>query len=148
MERRTWFGGGLIALAALMFVGFLGSNRSLAQPATIAALLIVVVLPAIAGVALIRGIGSADEARRAKLRQQTIEAEVMKLAIQHAGKLTAIEVATALALPQDETTRALEAMVEREVADLEITDEGVIVYTFDAARRLGSKDTSRGILDA
>jgi hypothetical protein len=148
VERRTWFGGGLIALATLMAVGFLRSNASLSQPATIAALLIVVVLPAAAGIALIRGIGAADETRRAKLRQQTIEAEVMKLAIQHSGKLTAIEVATALALPQDETTRALEAMVEREIADLEITDDGVIVYTFDAARRLGSKDTSRGILDA
>jgi hypothetical protein len=146
--RRTWLGGGLLALAAFMLLGFLRSNLSLARPATIAALLIVVVLPAIAGIAIMRGIGAADEARRAKLRQQTIEAEVMKLAIQQAGKLTALEVATALALPQDETTRALDAMVEREVADIEITDEGVIVYTFDAARRLGSKDSSRGILDA
>lgn len=148
MERRTWLGGGLLALSALMLWGFMRSSLSIGRPATIAALLVVVVLPAIAGIAIIRGIGSADEARRAKLRQQTIEAEVMKLAIQHSGKLTALEVATALALPQDETTRALEAMVEREVADLEITDDGVIVYTFDAARRLGSKDTSRGILDA
>jgi hypothetical protein len=148
VERRTWLGGGLLALAALMALGFLRSNASIARPATIAALLIVVVLPAIAGIAIIRGIGSGEEARRAKLRQQTIEAEVMKLAMQQAGKLTALEVATALALPPDETTRALDAMVEREVADIEITDDGVIVYTFDAAKRLGSKHTSRGILDA
>jgi hypothetical protein len=39
-------------------------------------------------------------------------------------------------------------MVERDIADIEITDDGVIVYTFDAAKRLGAKDTSRGILDA
>jgi hypothetical protein len=148
VERRTWIGGGLLALAALMLWGFLRSSLSLAAPATIGALLVVVVLPAIAGIAIIRGIGSGDKKRQAMLRQQTIEAEVMKLAIQQAGKLTALEVATALALPQDETTRALDAMVEREVADIEITDEGVIVYTFQSAKQLGSKDTSRGILDA
>jgi hypothetical protein len=72
----------------------------------------------------------------------------MKLAIQHKGKLTVLEVATALALQQDETKVALDRMVARDIADIEITDDGVIVYTFDAAKRLGSKDTSRGILDA
>lgn len=148
MDRRRWIGTGLLTLAALMLFGFLRSSLSLAAPATIGALLVAVVLPAASGIALIRGIGSAEQARRDSLRQQTIEAEVMKLAIQHKGKLTTLEVATALALQQDETKLALDAMVEREIADIEITDDGVIVYTFDAARRLGAKDTSRGILDA
>jgi hypothetical protein len=148
MDRRRLIGGGLLALAALMLLGFVRSSLSLAAPATIGALLVAVVLPAVAGIALIRGIGSAEQARRDSLRQQTIEAEVMKLAIQHKGKLTTLEVATALALQQDETKLALDAMVEREIADIEITDDGVIVYTFDAAKRLGAKETSRGILDA
>ena len=148
MERRRLIGTGLLALAALMLVGFLRSDLRLAALATIGALLVAVVLPAVAGIALIRGIGAAAQARRDSLRQQTIEAEVMKLAIQQKGKLTTLEVATALALQQDETKRALDAMVEREIADIEITDDGVIVYTFDAAKRLGAKDTSRGILDA
>ena len=148
MERRRWIGIGLLALAGLMLLGFLRSDLSIGSPATIGALLVAVVLPAVGGIALIRGIGSGDRARRASLRQQTIEAEVMKLAIQQRGKLTALEVATALALPEDETKLALDAMVEREIADIEITDEGVIVYTFQSAQQLGSKDTSRGILDA
>ncbi len=131
-----------------MLWGFLRSSLSITSAATIGALLIAVVLPIAGGIALIRGIGSGDAARRAGLRQQTIEAEVMKLAIQERGKLTALEVATALALPEDETKVALDAMVERELADIEITDEGVIVYTFQSAKQLGSKDTSRGILDA
>jgi hypothetical protein len=145
---RRWVGYGLLALAAMMLWGFLRSSLSLVAPATIGALLVAVALPAIGGFVLIRGIGAGDAARRARLRQQTIEAEVMKLAINQRGKLTAIEVATALALPEDETKAALDAMVEREIADIEITDEGVIVYTFQSARQLGSKDTSRGILDA
>ena len=148
MERRRGIGIGLLALAGLMLYGFLRSSLAITAPATIGALLVAVALPAIAGFMLIRGIGTADQARRDSLRQQTIEAEVMKLAIQHQGKLTTLEVATALALPQDETKVALDRMVEREIADLEITDDGVIVYTFDAAKRLGSKGTSRGILDA
>lgn len=150
MERRTWGGIALLTLAGLMLLGFFGSSVPVGSPAAIAALVITVGLPAAAGIALIRGVGAsgANRARQAKLRQATIEAEVMKLAMAHAGKLTAIEVGTALALPQDETKRALDAMVEREIADIEITDDGVIVYTFEDAKRLGNKGTSRGILDA
>jgi hypothetical protein len=132
----------------MMFLGFLRARLPLVAPATIGALLVAVVLPIAGGIALLRGMGAGDVARRARLRQQTIEAEVMKLAIQQRGKLTALEVATALALPEDETKVALDSMVERELADIEITDEGVIVYTFQSAKQLGSKDTSRGILDA
>jgi hypothetical protein len=148
VDRQRWIGIGLLALAGLMLLGFFQSSLSITAPATIGALLIAVLLPAVGGFAMIRGIGRGERSRRDSLRQQTIEAEVMKLAIQQKGKLTALEVATALALQQDETKVALDRMVEREIADIEITDDGVIVYTFDAAKRLGSKDTSRGILDA
>jgi hypothetical protein len=148
MEGRKWAGYGLLALASFMFIGFLGSSRSLASPSTIVALAIVVLLPAISGIALLRGIGRGDKARYDRLRQATIEAEVMKLAIAESGKLTAIEVATQLSLQEDEAKRALDSMVEREIADIEITDDGVLVYTFDSAKRIGGKETSRGILDA
>ena len=148
MQKRTWIVAGLFGLAALMLLGFLRSSLSLSSPSTIVALLITVVLPAGAAIAMLRGVDTADRTRRASLRQQTIEAEVMKLAIQQRGKLTAIEVATALALPEDETKVALDAMVEREIADIEITDDGVLVYTFQSAKQLGNKDTSRDILDA
>jgi hypothetical protein len=148
VDRRRWIGFGLVGLGGLMLLGFFQSSLSITAPATIGALLVAVVLPIVGGIAMIRGIGRGEQRRRDSLRQQTIEAEVMKLAIQQKGKLTALEVATALALPQDETKIAMDLMVEREIADIEITDEGVIVYTFDAAKRLGSKDTSKGILDA
>ncbi|HET9425804.1 MAG TPA: hypothetical protein VFO55_10565, partial [Gemmatimonadaceae bacterium] len=123
MDGRKWAGYGLLALAAFMLVGFLGSSRSITSLTTIVALLIVVVLPAAGGIALVRGIGRGDKARHDRLRQATIEAEVMKLAIAESGKLTALEVATALSLQQDEAKRALDAMVEREIADIEITDD-------------------------
>jgi hypothetical protein len=148
MERRVWGGIALLALAGLMFIGFLGSAIAIGSPAAIGALLLTVVLPGAAGIALIRGIGGGNRARTEKLRQMTIDAEVMKLAVSQAGKLTAIEVSTALALPPEAAKAHLDAMVERDIADIEITDHGTIVYTFQDAKHVGDKATSRGILDA
>jgi hypothetical protein len=150
MSRSTakWFGAVLLAVAAFMLLGFMRSDASLASFKTLVALLIAVGLPAAGGVALLRGGGAARSARVERLRQQTIEAEILRLAIQHTGKLTAVEVATALALSPENAKASLDALVEREVAELEITDAGVIVYRFYDAEKLGGKSTARGILDA
>ena len=148
MSGRRWGGIALLAIAAFMFLGFLNSSASLGSAKGIVALLLTVGLPAGAGVALLRGIGGARNARAERLRQQTIDAEVLRLAIQHAGKLTAVEVATALALPPETAKASLDSMVERELADLEITDAGVIVYAFHDAKNIGGKASARGILDA
>ena len=136
------------AIAAFMFVGFLGSGASLASPTAIIALLLTVGLPAGAGVAMLRGIGGARSARAERLREQTIEAEILRLAMQHGGKLTALEVATALALSPETAKARLDSLAEREQADLEITDAGVIVYAFHEARNIGGKSSARGLLDA
>jgi hypothetical protein len=148
MSGRRWGGIALLAIAAFMFLGFLNSSASLGSLTGIVALLLTVGLPAGAGIALLRGIGGARNARTERLRQQTIDAEVLRLAIQHAGKLTAVEVATALALPPETAKASLDSMVERELADLEITDAGVIVYAFHDAKNIGGKASARGILDA
>ena len=148
MSGRRLGGIALLAIAAFMFVGFLGSSASLASPTAIIALLLTVGLPAGAGVALLRGIGGARSARAERLRQQTIDAEILRLAMQHAGKLTAVEVATALALPPETAKASLDSLAERELADLEITDAGVIVYAFHDAKNIGGKSSARGLLDA
>lgn len=148
MTGRRWGGIALLAIAALMFLGFLNSSASLASPAAIIALLLTVGLPAGAGVALLRGISGRRNARSERLRQQTIDAEILRLASQHAGKLTAVEVATALALPPETAKASLDSLAEREVADLEITDAGVIVYAFHDVKNIGGKSSARGILDA
>jgi hypothetical protein len=148
MSGRRWGGIALLAIAAFMFLGFLNSSASLGSPTAIIALLLVVGLPAAGGVALLRGIGGARTARAERLRQQTIDAEILRLAAQQAGKLTAVEVATALALPPETAKASLDGLVEREVADLEITDAGVIVYAFHDVKNVGGKATARGVLDA
>ncbi len=151
MSGRTVGGAALLALAAFMLLGFLRSDATLTSPAAIAALLITAVLPAAGGIALLRGglrFGGRRAARVEELRQKTIEAEILRLAVQHGGKLTAVEVATALALPPESAKATLDSLAEREIADLEITDRGLIVYSFHDAKHLGGKHSARGILDA
>ena len=140
----------LLALSGLMVYGFARSGAPLASPKTIIALLITVALPAAGGIALLRGgLGGGNRARRLEqLRQQTIEAEILRLAVKEGGRLTAMEVATALALPQEAVKETLDALVTRDVADIAVSDAGVIVYTFHDAKHIGSKDSARGVLDA
>lgn len=128
-------GGALLLLSALMLLGFARSDVSLASPTTLFALLITVALPAAGGIALLRGaLGGNSRARMAQLRQQTIDAEILRLAMAQRGKLTAVQVASALALPDGEAKSALDSLVAREVADLDVTDDGVLVYSFHDAR--------------
>lgn len=136
MQRKlgAW---ALIALATFMFLGFMRSSGSLASPATLFALLITVALPAAGGIALLRGaIGGSPRERMEKLRQQTIEAEILRMALEHKGRLTVVEVASALALPGEQVQVALDALVRREVADLDFTDDGVVYYTFHDAKHV------------
>lgn len=143
--------GLLLLLSVLMFVGFLGSTAAIAAPATIAALLITVGLPAAAGVALAASHfrqGGRLARRRDTLRQQTIESEILRLAAQHRGRLTAVEVSSEMAISPEDAKDALDSLVVREVAELEITDSGLLVYAFSDLKRLGEKSTAKGILDA
>ena len=36
----------------------------------------------------------------------------------------------------------------RELAEIEITDSGLLVYTFDDVRRLSEKESARGLLES
>jgi hypothetical protein len=146
MGRRTG-GIALLALAALMLAGFMRSSASLSALPTLAALLITVVLPGVAGIALLRGSFSGNRGRLADLRQRTIEAEILRMAATEGGRLTAVEVAAALALPPEGAKEALDSLVERDLADIGVSDDGVIVYLFHDSKHLGGKGAVRGLLD-
>ena len=137
----------LVALAVFMFIGYLGAEVGGAS--AIFALLITVVLPAAGGVALITGRvgGRVHGARRAELRQQTIEAELLRLAGRHGGKLTIVEAVGELAITPEEAKQALDALSVRGLADFEVTDSGVVVYVFHDVQNLGDKADSRGLLE-
>ena len=143
---RKLGGAALLLLSALMLLGFARSSVSLGSPTALFALLITVALPAAGGVALLRGsLGGNSKDRMRQLRQQTIEAEVLKLAMQQQGRLTSVEVASSLGLTTEDAKDALDEMVRREVAELEISEEGLLVYTFHDARYVEGK--SRDLLN-
>ncbi|MEP6491831.1 MAG: hypothetical protein ABJF01_04095 [bacterium] len=147
MSRKT-IGIALLTLAGFTLLGFLRSSASLAAPATIVALLITVVAPVIGGVTLLRGGDLARGHRLDELRQRTIEAEILRMAVKENGRLTAVEVATALAMSPEAAKDTLDALVVRDIADMAITERGVIVYTFHDAKHIGGKGEAKGILDA
>ena len=123
----------LLLVSAFMLLGFVRSGASFAALNTIVAVLVSVALPAIGGVMLLRTAnryGRRSGSRADQLRRTTIESEILRLAMLHDGRLTAVEVASALALPSEEAKAMLDGLVTREVADLDITDAGVLVYSF------------------
>src|SRR5687768_15585434 len=149
---KSLIGGlGLLLLSAFMLWGFVRSDAGLASPNAILALLITVALPAGAGATLLArrvGAGRRIADRKLQLRQQTLEAEILRLAGQHNGKLTVVEVVRDLAVTPEAAQEALNAMHTREMAEIEITDSGVIVYLFRDVQRLAEKSGSKGLLDA
>ena len=137
----------LIALSALMFIGYLGAD--VGGPAAIFALLITVLLPAAGGLALVTGRmrGRAVGARRDELRRQTLEAELLRLAGRRGGKLTIVEAVGELAITPEDAKQALDALAVRGLADFEVTDSGIVVYVFHDVQNIGDKGGSRGLLE-
>lgn len=134
MIGRKIGAGVLLVLAAFMLLGFLRSGASLGSPTALFALLFSVGLPAAGGVALLRGAFGRPKDRMEQLRRQTIESEILRLAMQHQGRLTVVEVTTALALSGEEAKCALDELERREVAELDFTEDGVLFYTFHEAK--------------
>jgi hypothetical protein len=131
-----------------MLLGMFRSDASLFSLRTILAVVIAVGIPGVAGAALLGWFdGGARRKRMEQLRQQTIEAEILKMAMREQGRLTAVEVATQLALPQESAKEALDALVTRDLADIAVSDEGVIVYTFHDAKNVAGKVSARGVLE-
>ena len=72
---------------------------------------------------------------------------MLRLAGRHAGRLTAVEVAGELAVSPAAAEEALHALALRKVADLQVTDSGVLVYVFHDVLHASEKDQARRLLD-
>ena len=139
-----------MAVALLMVVGFLRADVNPAALSTMVALLIGAGLPAAGGGWLLArhfGIGRGIDRRREQLRRDTLEAETLKMAERHGGRLTAVEVAGELAVPATTAEEILNELMRRELAEIEITDSGLLVYAFYDLRHLSEKESARGLLE-
>lgn len=143
---------GLAAIALFMLTGFLASGVGAAGgPAALAALALTVGLPGFGAFLLVRShFGERDRlsGRKAALRQQMVDSEILTLARAQGGRLTAVEVATHLGMTPEAAKEALDGLAIRSQAELEITEAGLIVYDFPEVRHQDGKDTARGLLDA
>jgi hypothetical protein len=142
-------GVALLLLALFMLYGALRSDLGTSGPAIIA-LLITVALPGAAGARLIlrqlRNKGKVED-RKALLRRQTLEAEILRLAGKHGGKLTIVETVSDLAITPEQAKDVLDDLARRGLADFEVTDSGVVVYVFHDVQRLSEKPHSKGLLE-
>jgi hypothetical protein len=142
-------GAALLLLAAFMFAGFLGAEVA-SGAAKFLAFGIAVVLPGAAGAALIASHFRAKRGfvdRKEALRQQTLEAELVRLAGRHGAKLTIVEAVAELAVSPEQAKDALDALARRGLADFEVTESGVVVYAFHDVARLSEKQQAKGILE-
>ncbi len=143
-------GTGLLGLALFMLLGFFNAGPMSAVVATLT-FLMVVALPAAGGGALLRSHfrGKSHFSRqREQLRLQTYESEILQLAQRKGGKLTVVEVAAETGLDAPTADAALRALAIQGVAEVEVTDSGMLVYAFYDIQKLPEKSTSRNILDA
>lgn len=147
---KLWGAIALLIIAAFMGIGALRSAADGVSIAEIIAFLFVVVSPAFFGIKLLRDYFGRDariEANKDNMRRRTLAAEVLKLAGSHGGKLTIVEVVTALAVTPDDAKSVMDDLARDGFADFQVTDSGVVVYDFHDVRRIGDKHQARGILE-
>lgn len=144
-------GFSLVGISLFMLLGFFSADLAVSGLAKALALLVSVGIPGTAGAAILathfRG-GRSLDARREQLKLQTQEAELLRMAGEHAGRLTVVEVVRELAMSHADAETLLKSTVQRGVAEIEITDDGLLVYRFPDIQLLGGKSTSKGVLDA
>jgi hypothetical protein len=129
---------GLFLIAAFMLLGFSVSEETHSAGVLVFSLLLTVAL------GLWRSAPRNNAARIQQLRDQTIDAEILRLAIERNGRLTAVEIMSTLGLPEADVSRSLDGMMTREVADMEVSEDGVLVYTFHDAKYVnGDTDATR-----
>lgn len=150
--NKLFSGIGLISLSGFMLLGFAKADLS-DQTIAVKAMTfgMGVGLPMAAGIGLVR-----SHRRDLKLlarhivhsRLIALRSEILKLAQENQGKLTEIEVISELGIEQAVANEVLTDLCHQDLAEIEMTDSGLLVYAFPDIQQLPNKYTSRGLLDA
>lgn len=150
--NKLFSGIGLLGLSGFMMLGFAKadlSDQSMAVRTLTFSLGV--------GLPLAGGIGLVQSHRRDRNRRlthsatnqlRTLQFEILKLAQANQGKLTEIEVISELGIDSAVANEVLTSLCQQDLAEIEMTDSGLLVYAFPAIQQLPNKHTSRGLLDA
>ncbi len=147
------FGGiGLLSLSGFMLLGFAKADLS-DQSAAVKTMTFAmgVGLPMAAGVGLVRSYRRDRKLLATRIvnsRLIALRSEILKLAKENQGKLTEIEVISELGIEPTVANEVLTTLCQQDLAEIEMTDSGLMVYAFPDIQQLPSKHTSRGLLDA
>lgn len=148
--NKAFSGSALLGLSAFMLLGFFNANLSSATVAFMT-FMIAVALPGSAGAYLLYLNQQEKQGRqqnRNALAHRTLAAETLSLARAQGGHLTVLEVATRFALSAEEAEKLLDQLALEGHADYQVTDSGLIVYTFSEVQQLGDKYQSKRLEDA
>ncbi len=143
-------GVALLGVALFMLLGYVGLDRALAPAVAVVTLLLTVGLPAAGGAALVwswmRERGSFAR-HRERLVLETHQAEILRFATTKGGKVTVLEIVGEIGIGVDATEAALRDLAERSIAEVEVSETGMLVYRIPDIQKLPEKGTSKGVLD-
>jgi len=147
---RPVAGFGLVGLSLFMLLGYFNADLGNSAMVNLLTLLIGVGIPGAAGGTLLyqhfggpkRLAGSREE-----LKRKTQESELLRLAGEHGGRLTVVEVVRDMAVTHSEAEELLRSLQVRGFAEIEITEGGMLVYRFSDIQLLEEKASGTGVLD-
>ena len=130
---RFWGGVLLLLLSLFMLVGYLRADYPADAAVRLLYLLVFVSAPALGGALLLRSWflrRNQLEKRKDRLRRQTLESEVLKLARRREASLTVFDLVTELGVSREEAGSVLDRFTVQGVAEAEISESGELNYTF------------------
>lgn len=146
MQKAT--GIALMTLGGLMALGFTQASLSQGPLVIFLSLCITVFLPLGGGFYLLKQSNTQNKsllASKSQLAQKTLQAEILRLAATQQGRLTILEVTQAFALSAEQAEAALDALALDQVAEHQLTDDGLLVYTFPGIQQQAHKNQAKRI---
>ncbi len=141
----SFIGLGLCFMSSIMVVGAVGLlfDPKYEDKVGMVILLIFSLLFAIGGFMMYR-----HHSRKAERRsREYMEQDILKLAAEKHGKITPAEVVLATKVGIDEAKVMLDNFCANGLAQLNITDKGIMVYVFDGFLSEEEKDTAKSPLE-
>lgn len=138
----------LMILGGIMALGFTQASLSQGPLVILLSLCITVFLPLGGGFYLLKQSNTQNKsltASKSQLAQKTLQAEILRLAAQRQGRLTVLEVTQAFVLSPEQAESALDALALEKVAEHQLTDDGLLVYTFPEVQQLAHKNQAKAI---
>ena len=127
----------LLLLSLFMLLGYLQADLPAGLAARVVFFMIVVIAPALGGGLLLRSWFRRRkhlQERKERLRQQTLQVEILKLAGANGGSLRAIDAVAELGISREEADNTLEKLAVQGAAEVDITESGELVYRFSESQ--------------